>query len=60
MRRPPPKHEEQSDYCVLCGKKTEYFTETPIANRLGFIAGADQLCSDCHKALYLKGGNRDA
>ena len=59
MWKPPPKHEDQPDYCVLCGRKTEYCKETPILDRVGFIQGAGQFCADCHKSLYLKGRDSD-
>jgi hypothetical protein len=37
------------DTCILCGIETVYDFETHIDNRIGYIEGAGQLCSDCFK-----------
>lgn len=33
------------DLCVICGKKTQYPTETHIDYRTGYIEGVGQTCS---------------
>lgn len=44
--------EDGYDLCVICGKKTQYPTETHIDYRIGYIEGVGQTCdrpfsSDC-------------
>ncbi len=38
--------------CVLCEAETQYTVSDHIDNRMFYIEGAGQLCSDCHKKVY--------
>lgn len=40
------------EYCVICGKETEYTRETPIDKRIGYVDGAGQLCRKCYMDTY--------
>ncbi len=40
------------DFCVRCGKETEYDQNTPIMLRRYFVEGAGQLCEACFHILY--------
>ena len=48
----------EREYCVVCGKKTQYFFKDPIGRRKYYIEGSGQLCEDCYFDLYLKGRNK--
>lgn len=37
------------EYCVICGKKTNYRFNDHIDTRRGYIEGVGQLCSDCNE-----------
>jgi hypothetical protein len=37
------------DLCVMCGKETIYEKSCPVAERVGYVEGAGQLCSSCYK-----------
>ena len=47
------KDADQFDNCVICGKQTQYKTNTHIDVRSGYIEGMGQLCGDC----YIKGSS---
>lgn len=36
--------EDGFDRCIICGKKTPYFTTAHISNRIGYVEGAGQGC----------------
>ena len=36
------------DLCVMCGKETIYYKSCPVAERVGYVEGAGQLCSSCY------------
>lgn len=42
------------EYCVLCGKLTEYFFDTPVESRKHYIIGVGQLCENCSTCLQLQ------
>lgn len=44
------KDDTQFDNCVLCGKQTQYQTNTHIDMRSGYVEGAGQLCTTCYSA----------
>jgi hypothetical protein len=44
------KNGESFDNCVICGKQTEYKTNTHIDMRHGYVEGVGQLCSNCYSA----------
>lgn len=46
----------QRDRCVLCGKETQEEAYTNITQRLGYIEGGGQLCSNCYYEVYLEPG----
>lgn len=35
------------EYCVLCGRPTNYTWGIPIDQRFGYISGCGQLCYSC-------------
>ncbi len=37
------------DLCVMCGKETIYEKSCPVAERVGYVEGAGQLCQSCYK-----------
>lgn len=37
------------EYCVICGKKTNYRFNDHIDTRRGYVGGLGQLCSDCNQ-----------
>jgi hypothetical protein len=37
------------DLCVMCGKETIYEKSCPVAERVGYVEGAGQLCESCYK-----------
>jgi hypothetical protein len=37
------------DKCILCGEDSNYDSNVHIDYRIGYIEGAGQLCSVCHK-----------
>lgn len=37
------------DLCIICGKKTEYKTDTHISQRIGYIEGMGQTCPEINK-----------
>ena len=51
------KREKQTgsevEHCVICGKPTEYRTDTPINKRDCYVDGAGQLCRECFRRFYL-------
>ena len=53
MREAAEQERVEVECCVLCGRETEYTRQTLIQDRIGYIEGAGQLCSDCFKELYL-------
>jgi len=36
------------EYCVNCGKETQYKKGDHIDTKISYIEGAGQLCSRCH------------
>ena len=42
------KDGEQFDNCVICGKQTQYKTNTHIDMRHGYVKGMEQLCGNCY------------
>ena len=40
--------ERTIENCVLCGKPTPYFSDTPVNVRKFYISGAGQLCKECY------------
>lgn len=46
------KLEEKFDLCIICNKKTDYLSSTPISLREFYIEGAGQLCKKCYKKVY--------
>jgi len=49
---PKPKGIEEIEECVLCGKETEYYRNTPIDKRKHYVEGCGQLCEDCDISIY--------
>ena len=45
--------EKTPEHCVLCGKITPYFTDTPIKERDYYIQAAGQLCGECYAQTVL-------
>lgn len=45
------------EYCILCGKSTEYTLETPIDFRDGYIEDVGQLCRKCYSDIYKNNNN---
>jgi len=39
------------DKCVICGAQTPYTKDTHIDQRLNYIEGCGQLCSECAKKV---------
>ena len=48
------KIQGEKEYCVLCGKETEYSKQTPFEDRIGYVEAVGQLCQNCHMELYMK------
>ena len=46
------KNNKEKEVCIVCGKLTEYYTDTPVSERIGYIEGGGQLCSACFAELY--------
>ncbi len=44
------KNGESFDNCVICGKQTQYKTNTHIDMRSGYVEGVGQLCGYCYSA----------
>lgn len=41
------KIEAEKEVYTICGKCTEYYTDTPASERIGYIDGCGQLCREC-------------
>jgi hypothetical protein len=41
------------DKCIICSKDTQYTRSTHIDNRIGYIEGCGQTCTDCYKTEIL-------
>ena len=39
------------DRCVLCGKDTGFYKDTHIKERICYVVGVGQLCSECFQGL---------
>lgn len=39
---------DEYEICILCHKKTDVLTDTPIASRAHYIRGCGQLCRNCY------------
>ncbi|MEK7636722.1 MAG: hypothetical protein AAB362_03490 [Patescibacteria group bacterium] len=37
----------EKDLCVSCWQETEYFMDTPVELRIGYIEGNGQWCKKC-------------
>lgn len=46
--------EDEYEYCVLCGAKTQYKRSEPIQNRIGYEIGVGQLCEHCNRIMELE------
>lgn len=46
------KTEAEKEVCTICGKCTEYYIDTPVSERIGYIEGGGQLCRDCYYEIY--------
>jgi len=42
-----PKGIEEKEKCVVCGKETQYFRNTPIDKREHYVEGVGQVCEEC-------------
>lgn len=42
------------EYCVVCGRLTDYHPNTPIQDRVNYIETAGQLCKACAFDVYGK------
>ena len=40
------------EHCVYCGQRVYITKTTPVDQRLCYIEGAGQLCSDCYDETY--------
>ena len=45
---------DEYEYCVLCGAKTQYKRSEPIQNRIGYEIGVGQLCEHCNRRMELE------
>jgi recombinational DNA repair protein (RecF pathway) len=43
---------KEKDRCVVCGKKTPYYKNTPINARMYYVEGSGQLCGNCWKIIF--------
>jgi hypothetical protein len=46
-------YKEPLDICIICGKDTQYTRSTNIDNRIGYIEGCGQTCTECYKIEIL-------
>ena len=49
----PQKLCEDTEMCVVCGKKTEYLRGTPIDKRVHYVEGVGQLGPRCYYEVCL-------
>ena len=42
------------DNCVTCNKETSYDVKDNINERMGYVKGVGQLCSECYNEIYIK------
>lgn len=40
--------------CICCGRTTDYYLDTPSADRKLYVSGCGQLCKNCYTALNMK------
>jgi len=45
---------KENDWCIVCGKETEYTKDTPKNQRFYYVEGVGQLCSSCYENIYGK------
>ena len=41
------------DFCISCGRETEYEKSTPVSQRKFYVGGEGQLCEPCYRIEYL-------
>ena len=41
------EEKEEKEKCVVCGKETQYFRNTPIDKREHYVEGVGQVCEEC-------------
>ncbi|MDD3098519.1 MAG: hypothetical protein PHU82_01680 [Candidatus Pacebacteria bacterium] len=46
------KEIKEKDRCVVCGKETPYYKNTPINARMYYVKGSGQLCGNCWRIIY--------
>ena len=42
----------EKDLCVYCWQETQYFVDTHIDMRIGYVEGSGQLCGKCNERIY--------
>lgn len=46
--------DNENEYCVLCGVKTQYKKSEPIQNRTGYEVGVGQRCEHCDRRMKME------
>lgn len=54
LRQKLKTQNDEYEYCVLCGVKTQYKRSEPIQNRIGYEIGVGQLCEHCNRRMELE------
>ncbi len=44
----------KNEKCACCGRDTGIAKDVPIDDRMYYIEGCGQLCSDCYVDLYIR------